>query len=497
MKRVVLVICDGWGWREESFGNAIAQARTPIFDDLQSRFPWTTVVASGEAVGLPAGQQGNSEVGHLTIGAGRVILQPLSRIDRAIVDGSFFENPVLCQVVDETKARGGALHCLGLVSPGGVHSHQSHGVALARLAAKRGFENVKFHAFTDGRDEPPASAEKFVTQFDHDITQAGAKIATLSGRYYAMDRDSRWERLELARQVIVGGGPSSNLSPSAYIESRYADGETDEFITPTRLGDYSGVNAVDAFVFWNFRPDRARQLTYALLQGEFADHPFVTFTEYDKGIVARVAFGSPDVNNPLAEVVSQANAMQVHIAETEKYAHVTYFVNGGREEPFAGETRKLISSPRVATYDLEPRMSADAITDEVVAHIETESESLIVVNFANADMVGHTGIFDATVTAVECVDGCVGRISNAAQEHGYVVVVTADHGNAERKIDPADNSPLTAHTTAPVPVIVCDAGIRELRAGGALSDIAPTVLEVMGLGLPGEMTGHSLLTRTD
>jgi 2,3-bisphosphoglycerate-independent phosphoglycerate mutase len=493
MKPVVLVICDGWGWREETFGNAIAQARTPNFDDLQSKFPWTTVLASGEAVGLPPGQQGNSEVGHLTIGSGRVILQPLSRIDQAIVDGSFFENPVLCQVIDETKARGGTLHCLGLVSPGGVHSHQSHAVALARLAAQRGLNQTKFHAFTDGRDEPPTSAAEFVAQFDRDIADTGAQIVTLAGRYYAMDRDSRWERLEMAKQVIVGKGPSSNLSPQAYVEARYKEGETDEFIAPTRFGDYSGVNSADAFVFWNFRPDRARQLTYALLQGECADNPFVTFTQYDKSLPARVAFETKDVNNTLAEVVSRAGAPQVHIAETEKYAHVTYFINGGREEPFGDETRKLISSPRISTYDLQPRMSADAITDEVVAQIATEDPKLVVVNFANADMVGHTGVFDATITAVECIDGCVGRICEAAEEHGYAVVITSDHGNAENKIDPSDNSPLTAHTIAPVPLIIRDAAAGELRSGGALSDVAPTVLEVMGVPVPSEMTGRSLL----
>jgi len=492
MNPVVLVICDGWGWREETFGNAIAQARTPNFDELQSKFPWTTVLASGEAVGLPPGQQGNSEVGHLTIGSGRVILQPLSRIDHAITDGSFFENPVLCQVIDETKARGGALHCLGLVSPGGVHSHQSHGVALAQLASRRGLKQIRFHAFTDGRDEPPTSAARFVAQFDRDIADTGAQIVTLAGRYYAMDRDSRWERLERAKQVIVGKGPSSTLSPTAYIETRYKEGETDEFIAPTRFGDYSGVNARDAFVFWNFRPDRARQLTYALLQGELAGNPFVTFTEYDKSLPARVAFETEDVSNTLAEVVSRAGATQVHIAETEKYAHVTYFVNGGREEPFAEETRKLIPSPRISTYDLQPRMSADAIAAEVVAQIESENPKLVVVNFANADMVGHTGVFDATITAVECVDGCVGRICEAADEHGYTVVITADHGNAENKIDAKDNSPLTAHTTAPVPLIVRDTGAGELHDGGALSDVAPTVLEVMGLPIPADMTGRSL-----
>jgi 2,3-bisphosphoglycerate-independent phosphoglycerate mutase len=373
-----------------------------------------------------------------------------------------------------------------------VHSHQAHGVALAQLAARRGLDSIKFHAFTDGRDEPPKSAAEFVAQFEREISDTGARIVTISGRYYAMDRDSRWERIELAREVIAGRGPATDLPPQEYVASRYREGETDEFITPARFGDYSGVNPADSFVFWNFRPDRARQLS-EILMTEFPEQPFVTFAEYDKDFSCPIAFVAQDISNTLAEVVSQAGAGQIHVAETEKYAHVTYFINGGREEPFPGEARKLIPSPRVATYDLEPRMSAEAVADEVVEQIETEIPRLIVVNFANADMVGHTGVFAATLTAVECVDECVGRISNAADQHGYALAITADHGNAENKIDPTDNSPLTAHTTAPVPLIVCGADGRSLGSGGALSDVAPTVLELMGLQVPADMTGRSLL----
>jgi 2,3-bisphosphoglycerate-independent phosphoglycerate mutase len=503
----VLAVLDGWGQSEDAFGNAIAAASTPVMDRLMVTWPWTTVAASGEAVGLPQGQQGNSEVGHLTIGAGRVILQPLSRINRAIRDDSFFDNAVLCAAVDTALARGTALHCLGLISPGGVHSDQAHAVALADLAHRRGLEDrVWFHAFTDGRDEPPTSAAEFMRRFLGDLADIGCgRVATVIGRYYAMDRDTRWERTERAYNQLLGCGEGVAADPVAYIESQYAQGITDEFVLPTSIvvdaGQPVRISDGDSVVFFNFRADRARQLSHALVDKDFAgfkrtrvarDLHFVTFTEYARDLLADVAFPSPDVSHTLAEEVCAAGLRQFHVAETEKYAHVTYFINGGREEPFSGEERLLVPSPRVATYDTTPEMSAAGITDAVVEHIERGDGALIVLNFANPDMVGHTGVFSATVRAVEVVDGCLGRIEAAVIGGGGGMLITADHGNAELKIDATDNSPLTAHTTSPVPVILCGTDATALRGDGGLEDVAPTVLTAMGLVVPGGMTGSSL-----
>ncbi len=503
----VLVVLDGWGYSDNPFGNAIAAASTPTLDRLMSTWPWTTVAASGEAVGLPAGQQGNSEVGHLTIGAGRVIYQPLTRINRAIADASFFDNPVLCEAVDSAVRRGTALQCLGLLSPGGVHSDQAHAVALAELARRRGLERVYFHGFTDGRDEPPTSAAEFVQRFIDDLLTAGSgRLVSVTGRYYAMDRDTRWERTQQAYEQIAGAGTGAVAADAlAYIESQYALDVTDEFLPPVSIAA-DGAERVriengDSVVFFNFRPDRARQLSHALVDVDFRgfertrvleDLHFVTFTEYERELAAEVAFPRQDVTHTLAEEVSAAGLHQFHVAETEKYAHVTYFINGGREEPFPGEERLLVPSPRVATYDTTPAMSAAAITDAVVEHVERGTDALIVVNFANPDMVGHTGVFDATVRAVEVVDGCLERIEAATIGAGGGVLITADHGNAELKVDVRDNSPLTAHTTSPVPLILCGTDASSLHAGGGLADVAPTVLCAMGLDVPTEMTGHSL-----
>jgi 2,3-bisphosphoglycerate-independent phosphoglycerate mutase len=503
----VLAVLDGWGQSDDLFGNAIAAASTPTVDRLMSRWPWTTVAASGEAVGLPQGQQGNSEVGHLTIGAGRVIYQPLTRINRAIVDGSFFENPALCDAVDAAVERGTALHCLGLVSPGGVHSDQAHAVALADLARRRGLTRVYFHAFTDGRDEPPASAADFVGRFIDDLHAVGSgTVVSVAGRYYAMDRDTRWERTQAAYEQIVGDGQGT-VVPGAveYIEAQYAKGVTDEFLPPVSVAPDPAhrvrIENRDSVVFFNFRADRARQLSHALIDVDFAGFErscvlehlhFVTFTEYERDLGAHVAFPRQDVTRTLAEEVCTAGLEQFHVAETEKYAHVTYFINGGREEPFRGEERLLVPSPRVATYDTTPAMSAEAITDAVVKHIERGSDALIVVNFANPDMVGHTGIFEATVRAVEVVDACLERIERAVVAAGGGLLITADHGNAELEMDVRDNSPLTAHTTSPVPVILCGTDAVELRQGGGLADVAPTALTAMGLPVPEEMTGRSL-----
>jgi 2,3-bisphosphoglycerate-independent phosphoglycerate mutase len=503
----VLAILDGWGCSDDSFGNAIAAASTPTMDRLQRDWPWTKVAASGEAVGLPEGQQGNSEVGHLTIGAGRVIHQPLSRINRAVRDSSFFDNPVLCSAVDTAIDRGASLHCLGLVSPGGVHSDQAHGVALAELARRRGLERVYFHAFTDGRDEPPTSAAGFMRTFIDDLHNTGCgEVASVTGRYYAMDRDTRWERTERAYDQLVGTAKASATDAVAYIEAEYALDITDEFLPPVSIvppgRDRVVIDNGDSVVFFNFRADRARQLSHALVDQEFGgfersralrDLCFATFTEYSRDLPADIAFPRHDVSHTLAEAVCAAGLHQFHVAETEKYAHVTYFINGGREQAFPGEDRLLVPSPRVATYDATPAMSAREITDAVVGHVEDGEDALIVVNFANPDMVGHTGVFDATVAAVEVVDGCLDRIERAVIAAAGGMLVTSDHGNAEHKIDPGDNSPLTAHTTSPVPVILCGTDAAALRGGGGLEDIAPTVLQAMGLEIPEPMTGRTLV----
>ena len=502
----VLVVCDGWGENADGFGNAIAAASTPHLDALRARWPWTTVEASGLAVGLPAGQQGNSEVGHLTIGAGRVVFQDLPRITRAIEQGTFFENDVLCSAVDRARDRGTALHCMGLVSPGGVHSHQSHGLALAELARRRGLDRVHFHAFTDGRDEPPSSAAEFVGEFVGGLAQIGVgRVATVSGRYYAMDRDKRWDRTARAYEVIAGSGNGVAADPVEYIRDSYARGVTDEFLEPVSIVPPGGgrvrIEDGDSVIFFNYRPDRARQISHALLDQDFTgfersrrptDLDFVSFTEYEGGLGAAVAFPKQEVTRTLAEEVSAAGLRQFHVAETEKYAHVTYFINGGREAPFPGEERLLVPSPKVATYDTTPAMSAEAVTDAVLERLDQGEDALIVVNFANPDMVGHTGIFDATVVAVQVVDACIGRIAEATVRAGGALLMTADHGNAELKIDRRDGSRLTAHTTSPVPVVLCGTDAARLRQGGGLADVAPTVLRAMGLEVPAAMSGRDL-----
>ena len=502
----VLAVIDGWGQSDDAFGNAIAAASTPAMDRLMNAWPHTTVAASGEAVGLPDGQQGNSEVGHLTIGAGRVIYQPLTRINRAIRDGSFYENAALCGAVDSALERGTSLHCLGLISPGGVHSDQAHAVALAELARRRGLDRVFFHAFTDGRDEPPSSAAGFVARFVADLDAVGCgRVVTVSGRYYAMDRDTRWDRTGRAYEQLVGNGEAVTADPVDYIEAQYAAGVTDEFVPPVSViaggGGRVRIDDGDAVIFFNFRPDRARQLSNALMAPAFAGFArsrvvhglhLVTFAEYSRELLADVAFPRQDVDHTLAEEVCAAGLDQFHVAETEKYAHVTYFINGGREEPFRGESRLLVPSPRVATYDETPAMSAAAVTDAVVERVERGDAALVVLNFANPDMVGHTGDFAATVTAVEVVDACIDRIERAVMAAGGGLLVTADHGNAEMKVDRRDNSPLTAHTANPVPVILCGTDAARLRPGGGLEDVAPTVLAAMGIPVPPAMTGRSL-----
>lgn len=507
---LVLVIIDGWGFREDPFGNAIAAARKPTWDRLWKESPHTILAAAGEPVGLPAGQQGNSEVGHLNIGAGRIVYQDLTLINRAIKDGTFSRNGVLREAMTAVRDRG-ALHLIGLVSPGGVHSSTDHLDALLRMARDLHVRNVSVHAITDGRDEPPRSAAGFVRELIGHMGSIGAgRIATVSGRYFAMDRDKRWDRTEKAyRTIVEGEGPLAD-DPVRFIEDCYGKDVSDEFLVPTRIGADGGRPARamadgDSVIFFNFRPDRARQLTHAIVDQEWPHFPrkhrpalahFVTFTEYEKGLPVEVAFKDEPLQGCLAEVFSQRGWRQYHTAETEKYAHVTYFLNGGREAPFEGEDRLLVPSPKVATYDLQPEMSAAGVTDVVVQRITERAHPFIVVNFANPDMVGHTGKFDATVKAVEVVDAMLARMVEAMSRRPAILAITADHGNAELKVDRETGKPLTAHTTSPVPFIVCGAeGLKGLRDGGKLGDIAPTLLHLLHLEPSSEMNGDDLSVR--
>jgi 2,3-bisphosphoglycerate-independent phosphoglycerate mutase len=509
LRPLVLVIIDGWGYRIDSFGNAIAAARTPNWDALWQRWPHTTLAAAGLPVGLPEGQQGNSEVGHLNIGAGRIVYQDLTRINLAIEDGSFYKNRVLSKAM-MSAASGHALHLMGLVSPGGVHSSTQHLYALLEMAHSLAVTNVFLHAFTDGRDEPPTSAAGYMAELVERIGTIGTgRIASVSGRYYAMDRDKRWDRTERAyRTVVEANGPTAP-DPVTFIQQSYDKGITDEFLVPTRIvppgQSPPPIGNGDSVVCFNFRPDRARQLSHAIVD-ETWDHferrhrprlaHFVTFTEYEKGLPAEVAFPDEPLPGVLAEAVANAGWQQFHTAETEKYAHVTYFLNGGREAPFPGEDRLLVPSPRVPTYDTHPEMSARPLTDELLDRLRSGRYRFIVVNFANPDMVGHTGVFAATVRAVEVVDAMLGRIADAVLPAHGILAITADHGNAELKIDES-GAPLTAHTTSPVPFILAgDDGVKSLRDGGKLGDIAPTLLRVVGLTPPAEMTGSDLTALT-
>ncbi len=450
---------------------------------------------------------GNSEVGHLTIGTGRVTRQPLSRLHHEIESGSFDENEVLIAAIETAKQRGTKLHIMGLVSHGGVHSHQNGAIAVAKLAQKLGQNKVYVHAFTDGRDVAPSSAKKIIKDFETELSTTGAKVASIAGRYYAMDRDNRWERVKQAYDMLTHDEHPTHTSATGYIQDRYDNDETDEFLTPVSIAtspkDRVRIEDGDVVVFFNFRPDRARQLTHALVDADFQEFTrhrvihnlhLVTFAEYDEALSTPVAFPKPNLDHSLAQVVSIEGARQFHVAETEKYAHVTYFLNGGQEEPFKNEDRQLIPSLKVATYDLAPAMSADHVAETVIEKIASEKYAFIAVNFANADMVGHTGNFEATKLAIETLDACLGRVVTSALEHHAAVLITADHGNAEYKIDPETNKPLTAHTTNPVPVILCGTETKSLRPDGGLSAIAPTVLDVMGLPVPPAMTGQTLLT---
>jgi 2,3-bisphosphoglycerate-independent phosphoglycerate mutase len=515
-KPIVLIIRDGWGVCDEDaasaqrHGNAVLLAKVPVLDQLLATYPHALLQASGEAVGLPAGQMGNSEVGHQNLGAGRVTFQDLMRISVAIRDGSFFRNPVLLKVMGEIKRSGATLHLMGLLSDGGVHSHNTHLYALLEMAKHQGLQphQVVVHAILDGRDTPPRSGAGYLNELEQKLAAIGVgRIGTVIGRYYSMDRDNRWERTNRAYAAYVRGEGARASAASDGIQSSYAAGKSDEFVEPVVIVDAAGepigpVRERDGVIFFNFRPDRARQITRAFThsapEGE-AQPPvsvhYVCMTEYDSTIPAPVAFPPEVVDNPLGEVVAAAGLRQLRIAETEKYAHVTYFFNGGREVAFEHEERALIPSPKVATYDLQPAMSAEGITNELLARLsgDTSPYDLVVLNFANADMVGHTGVLPATIEALEVVDACIGRIVERVRALGGITLITADHGNAEQMID-ADGGPLTAHTTNPVHLILVDDARRGARVqDGIFADVAPTVLALFGLETPPEMTGHTLL----
>ena len=506
-KPVALIILDGWGLRENCEDNAVCQAHTPRLKDFAKSYPTSWLNASGLNVGLPDGQMGNSEVGHLNIGAGRIINQDLTRINLSIEKEEFFTNQVFLDALARIKENGGKLHLMGLLSDGGVHSHNSHAYALIALAKSKGVA-VCVHAFMDGRDTPPQSGAEYLAQFEAEMTRLNhGKLATVIGRFYAMDRDNRWDRVEKAwRAMVLGEGQAAESSKAA-IEGAYAEGQTDEFVKP-RVIQQDGlpvgrINDNDGVIFFNFRADRAREVTRTLTQPEFAEFnrrevpqlsTFVCLSEYDETFDLPVAYASESYPKILGQVVAEANRHQLRITETEKYAHVTFFFNGGIETPFPNEDRVLISSPKeVATYDMKPEMSALEVTDEAVRRIQTGKYDLIILNFANPDMVGHTGVLKAAISAMETVDTCTGRVVDALFAAGGVALITADHGNCETMVDERGR-PHTAHTTNKVPFILVDPGSRQatLRPG-ILADIAPTILNLMGLTVPEEMTGKNLI----
>ena len=503
-KPVILMILDGFGvgLEAEKRGDAIKAAKKPNIDKLFAENPVTKIGASGLDVGLPDGQMGNSEVGHTNIGAGRIVYQELTRITKSIEDGEFFENEALLKAVDNAAQEGKALHIMGLLSNGGVHSHNTHMYAIVELAKKKGVKNVYVHAFLDGRDVPPTSGKDFVEECANKLKEIGlGKIATVMGRYYAMDRDNRWDRVEKAYSAMVYGEGNKACCPVKAVEESYANDVTDEFVVPTVCEENATVKPGDSIVFFNFRPDRAREITRTFVDPEFKGFErkngffpltYVCMTQYDASMPnVEVAFKPQSLKNTIGEYISNKGMTQLRIAETEKYAHVTFFFNGGVEQPYEGEDRILVKSPAVATYDLQPEMSAYEVTDKLVAAIKTGKYDMIILNYANCDMVGHTGVFEAAVKAVEAVDTCVGKVVDAIKEMGGVALITADHGNADKMVA-EDGSPFTAHTTNPVPFCVVNYDC-ELREGGRLADIAPTMLQIMGLEQPEEMDGTSLI----
>ena len=509
-KPVVLMILDGYGLNKKEEANAVFEAKTPVMDKLMAECPFVEGNASGLAVGLPDGQMGNSEVGHLNMGAGRIVYQELTRITKSIADGDFFENEEFLRAVENCKKNNSALHMYGLVSDGGVHSHNTHIYGLLELAKRSGLENVFVHCFLDGRDTPPASGKDFVAELEAKMAEIGVgKVASVMGRYYAMDRDNRWDRVELAYRALTLGEGNTNASATAAIQASYDDGKTDEFVMPTVVVENGApvglINDNDSVIFFNFRPDRAREITRAFCDDEFAGFArekkqglvYVCFTDYDETITGKfVAFKKQSITNTFGEFLAANGKTQARIAETEKYAHVTFFFNGGIEEPNEGEDRILVKSPKVATYDLQPEMSAPQVCDKLVEAIGSDKYDVIIINFANPDMVGHTGVEDAAIKAVEAVDTCVGRAVEALKEVDGQMFICADHGNAEQLLDYETGDPFTAHTTNPVPFILVNADpAYSLKEGGCLADIAPTLIELMGMEQPKEMSGTSLLVK--
>lgn len=508
-KPTVLMILDGYGLNDKTTGNAVAEANTPVMDKLMAECPFVKGNASGLAVGLPDGQMGNSEVGHLNMGAGRIVYQDLTKITKSIEDGDFFENPALLEACKNAKENNGALHMYGLVSDGGVHSHNTHIYGLLELAKRQGLSKVYVHCFLDGRDTPPASGKDYVQELVNKMAEIGVgEVASVMGRYYAMDRDNRWDRVEKAyKAMVLGEGVTAEDAVQA-VQQSYDKGETDEFVLPTVVMKDGAPTATikdgDSIIFFNFRPDRAREITRTFCdegfegfeRGERVKTTYVCFTEYDVTIPNKsVAFVKTEITNTFGEFLANNNMTQARIAETEKYAHVTFFFNGGVEEPNKGEDRILVKSPKVATYDLKPEMSAYEVCDKLVEAIKSDKYDVIIINFANPDMVGHTGVEAAAIKAVEAVDECVGKTVAAIEEVNGQMFICADHGNAEQLIDEETGAPFTAHTTNQVPFILVNTEGYDLREGGCLADIAPTLIELMGMEQPKEMTGTSLLIK--
>lgn len=506
-KLAALIIVDGFACRKETQGNAVAQANKPNFDRYWNDYPHNQLHVSGRDVGLPAGQMGNSEVGHTNIGAGRVVYQSLTRINKSIEDASFYETEAFLHAVQQAKDKDSALHLFGLLSDGGVHSHLEHLFALLKLAKNKGLSEVYVHGFLDGRDVGPKTAVGYIEQAEAEMKRIGiGKFATISGRYYAMDRDNRWERVQLAYDAINDGvGPTFN-HPAAVVESAYENDIYDEFVTPSVIIDSSNnpvgpIQANDAIIFFNFRPDRANQLSKCFANDNFTDVKrnlkentyFVQMTPYSEDVQGEVAFKAVDLHNTIGEVLAKNNMKQLRIAETEKYPHVTYFMNGGREEEFEGEKRILIHSPKVATYDLQPEMSAYEVTDALLEELDKEEMNAVILNFANPDMVGHSGRMEPTVKAIETVDECLGKIVDKITAQGGTAIITADHGNSD-EVTTAEGDPMTAHTTNPVPVIVTKEGVT-VRDQGQLADLAPTILDLLNVDQPEEMTGTSLIKK--
>ncbi len=505
-KTTVLMILDGYGVENGAEGNAIAQAKKPNMDKLTSMYPTVQGEASGLFVGLPDGQMGNSEVGHTNMGAGRIVYQMLVKISKSIKDGDFFENKALVAAMDNCKKNGSALHLMGLLSPGGVHSHMEHLYGLVEMAKKNGLDKVYVHCFLDGRDVPPSSAAEYMEEAAAKLKEIGVgKIATIAGRFYAMDRDNAWDRVEKAYNALVFGEGVEEKDPVEAVKNSYANGVTDEFMLPTVIEKDGMIKADDSVVFFNFRPDRARQITRAFVDPDFTgftrkngyfETTFVCMAQYDAEMPnVLVAFPPEELTMTFGEYLSKNGKTQLRLAETQKYAHVTFFFNGGEEKQFEGEDRILVNSPKVATFDMQPEMSAYEVADNLVDAIKSEKYDVIVVNFANPDMVGHTGIMEAAVKAIEAVDECVGKAYDALMEKNGQMFICADHGNAEKLVD-TDGSPFTAHTTNPVPFILVNYDeAYTLREGGCLADIVPTLIEMMGMEQPKEMTGKSLLIK--